>query len=398
MKRCSDGRKRGLTGTLAAWARAATAALATTALATGSARAEASSDAYAVLAREPADQAALEAEARRWLKAQGRRAQPVSESGFDAAPGGVPPEGLEVLSRLEDALRTARELSARFDERGALRTLEGARKALLEHLEIPHAHAWLSEVELAIALCAAQLGELGLAETALTRATSLEPTRKLEAGEAAPTLLSWAERVRRAHENAPMSQVRIEAEPAGATLTLDGRELGPAPVDVAVRSGPHVLSVRAGGHVTYARLVDFGPGRRLPVHVQLAPEPREEARLGLLRALREGAPAQPAAERFSRQSASTLWLFSRVGPDLMRVERCAPVCEVVSAPRSTRPLAEREQPARADREQPFWRRWPVWAVGAAVVASGVVAALLATRNDEVRRGRELVLDPGEIPP
>ncbi len=364
---------------------------------------------------------ALDPLVRAWLAARGASdALPLSApEPVWPSEAEVPRSSLEVLTHVESSLREVRELSARFNERAALKRYAEAARQLSAALEIPHVHAWLAEVQLELGLCAAQLGELGLAETALTHAASLDPQRTLQAAEAPPSVLALARSIERRRANAPLSQVRIEVEPEGASLWLDEKPLGQAPLEVSATSGLHVLRVAAPGHHTYASLIELGPGRRGTLRVRLSETSEEAARRALVADLHAPNQARARAEHLARQrDPAPLWFFEGGGGPLLRARayRCEPGCTLLGTlgegpalpaveqtdPTATRSwLYARPTPASPPKheERRWWRRWPVWTAGAiAVVGAGVAAAVVATREPRVIRERSLVLDPGALPP
>jgi hypothetical protein len=326
---------------------------------------------------------------------------------------------LDILTHVEAILREARELSARFDERVALQRYHEADQLLRAALEIPHVHAWLAEVNLQFGLCAAQIGALGLAETALTRAASLDPQRTLQAAEAPPNMVALARSIERRRASAPLSQVLIEVEPSGASLWLDGRHLGQSPQELGVASGVHVLRVAAPGYRPYATLLELGPGRRAPIRVRLSETPQEAARRALAMA-NDPEQARARAHSFASLAGQTLWLFEGGNGPLIRAlaYRCDPECTLAGTlgqpPELSNSAQQKPAMARAwllaeplpeitpqttSSERPWWKRWPVWTAGAvAVVGAGLAAGLLATREPKVVNERMLVLDPGELPP
>ena len=361
----------------------------------------------------------LEPAARAWLSAHGVSAAPLQRAAPVEEPALAGPAELEVLSQVERLLREGRELSARFDERLALQRFSEAEERLRAALEIPHVHAWLAEVNLELGLCAAQLGQRGLAETALARAASLDPQRTVQAAEAPPALVLLARGIAQRRLRAPASQVLLEVEPAGASLWLDGQRVGQAPHDVTLPSGLHVLRVAAPGHRTYATLLELGPGRRAPVRVVLDMDPIERARAALLASLDEPGAALVRAHALAELSRQPVWLFEAGGGPLPRglVYRCAPACELMDTlgegpllPAASLPepgqvsawLRARPEPTPLPAphvERPWWKRWPAWTVGAlVVVGAGVTAGVLAARDPKVVDERKLVLDPGTLPP
>lgn len=77
----------------------------------------------------------------------------------------------------------------------------------------------------------------------------------------------------------PPARLVVAIDVDGATVALDGVELGASPiVPVEVREGAHELTVRAAGHEPFARRVEV-PASGLRVDVRLVPAADEAARL-----------------------------------------------------------------------------------------------------------------------
>ncbi len=393
-------------------------------------RAEARPESPALYALIPAEAGiateagAHEAQARAFLSGVAPGAEPLQSFVPGDPAETIPRAALSPFVEVERLLYEARELSARFDEVSAMERLLWAERLLLEQLELPHVHAFLAEVDLALGLVAARLSLTGLAETKLSRALSLDPARRLRAGEAPPQLEAFARALEKQREQTPVSQVSVEVEPSQAAIWLDARRVG---TSLETRKGSHVLQVTAPGYRPYAALVDFSAGRRPALRVSLSPTPVEQARLALQTAL-EAADAVRARQKgaeFARHSARTLWLFEvgKGGSERMLVYRCQPVCELSTGLEGPEPVAlasltgraatpenwlQATEHARADvldagaarpsDRRRVRRRRLGWVSAALLVGAGVTLGALLAREPEVRRERSLTLDPGDLPP
>src|SRR5512142_1816318 len=67
--------------------------------------------------------------------------------------------------------------------------------------------------------------------------------------------------------------LRLQVSPPGAVVTLDGKELGRAPLESAPRvlEGPHSIVVQKEGYVRWSTTVAVAPGGEVPVKVELVP-------------------------------------------------------------------------------------------------------------------------------
>jgi hypothetical protein len=77
-------------------------------------------------------------------------------------------------------------------------------------------------------------------------ALALDPDRPITLAEFSPDVVSAVAAVRAAP--APVQPVHVAARPAGAIVSIDGRELGAAPLDAPVPRGPHLVVARAPLH------------------------------------------------------------------------------------------------------------------------------------------------------
>lgn len=191
------------------------------------------------------------------------------------------------LAHVEGLIRQAHEARERLDLRAALGLLREAEREALGLLDVPSANAWYAEVQVALAVTAAEIDEPLLAEAALYRATSVDSTRALRAAEAPPALIARAQSIARAMAMGPEGRFEFRSRTEGASVWMDGRPLGAAPVQVRAGVGAHILRVEAPGHRTWARLVDVFEGARAPIEVTLSPEPELAAARSLLDACRE---------------------------------------------------------------------------------------------------------------
>jgi hypothetical protein len=77
-------------------------------------------------------------------------------------------------------------------------------------------------------------------------ALALDPDRPITLAEFSPDVVSAVAAVRAAP--APVQPVHVAARPAGAIVSIDGRELGAAPLDAQIPRGPHLVVARAPLH------------------------------------------------------------------------------------------------------------------------------------------------------
>jgi outer membrane receptor for ferrienterochelin and colicins len=68
------------------------------------------------------------------------------------------------------------------------------------------------------------------------------------------------------------TRLHVEASTAGAIVVVDGRRLGPGPIDTEVEPGEHVVEVSAPGHRPMRREFDLSPGEATRWNAELTPE------------------------------------------------------------------------------------------------------------------------------
>jgi hypothetical protein len=351
----------------------------------------------------PTDAAALAlaADATRWLATHDLRARSIALA--DAAT--VEIDRLQVLKDAENALITAREHTARLEERKALEVLVQAERGLLAELDLPGAHAWLAELWIAMAIVAAQREEHGLAMSWLARAASVDPERRIGAAEAPPPLIALAEIAARARDAAVRSRFRVESEPADAQIFIDGLAVDPGREWVTA-PGVHVLRATAPGYRPYAALIDVLSGSRSPLRILLSEIPGTRARRALAQPRMTAQDAERIASSLSAETAMPVWLFESAGERVLVVscqrEGCTPQAALGRDDRGMREdplhpptrgwLTKPPAPVRTADRQPR-RLWPWLAASGVLITTGFVTSL-AARDPGTRRERELIVDPG----
>lgn len=158
---------------------------------------------------------------------------------------------------------------------------------------------------------------------------------------------------------AGVCNLRVAAEPEGALILVDGREVGAAPMSapIAVAPGPHEVRVQHPGHEPVTRVVAARAGAELEVAIALS-------------------PSTPAAALAPAQGESS-------------------------------PPARREPPARvaAPRSGPSVLVWSGVGLTAALAIGGTITGLLALSNEQeysdpstpAARRRELYDDRATMP-
>jgi hypothetical protein len=334
---------------------------------------------------------------------------------------GVSPAELIPLRQVEDLLAAARRSAAELDESAALRSLAEAQRLAWDALSVPGAAAFCAEVELQLAVTAAQAGRWELAADSLARAARLDGPRHLLAAEASPEVVALANRVFRDAAAGAEGELPIGVDAEGARIFVDDVDRGLAPQRVRVRAGTHALRIEAPERVPYHARIEVAQGVRPPQRYVLAPDPRAVAKAQMRAALHADATTLAYAT-YALLSAATelsavVWIESE--PSSMRrlIHRCdASGCiepirierDAARATRSeTRLTAEtllaarawlREQPVTvrvSSAEGPWWNRWYVWTALSAL-AIGASAAAAVALSPEPTRSLRVVVDSDDL--
>lgn len=339
-------------------------------------------------------------------------------------------DALAAIASVELAIRDARAAMRELDERRALSLLAAAEERASRALVLDGSVAWYAEVELAIAVTAAQAGLGELARAAFARAASLAPARVLGAADAPPDVVVLAEETARTLRAAPLGRFEITSETPRARLYLDDQLVGALPRRVEARAGLHVLRVEADGAVPYATRVDVLPGTRAPLSVALAPTPAVAAAGAAYRASgRRDLAALPAlAARLGEELARPIvvWIveagdgpFERATAIACDAETCREPARLSTGSRESPTTALGAGPwsAGADRASLAWRDealplepivppppdvwaegwpWGLVGVGAALVIGGVVTGIVLATEPAPDRPLVFVIDPSGV--
>lgn len=326
--------------------------------------------------------------------------------------GTVGPGRLDVISAVESLLMRARASRAQLREGEALSVLAQAEAMVDRALDVPGIAAWYGEVQLAIAITAAQAGRQRLSEAALRRAASVDPSRVVQAAEARPDLVQLARAVRRARATAPRSHFEVRAAADGAEVWVDDVRLGPLPRDVELPVGPHLVRIDAPGHGSWASILQVREGERRSLDVTLSP-------LAPMRHARAAERAATAGEPEAVQSALARWDGApRVrlvwpGPgeqdraltQACDGERCGPLQRLDAESWPIRLRFDGEGGALAEdlgwlgrplevlppQPVPWFERWELWvAVGGALAIGAAIA--IGAGVEYAQRDPDIIVD------
>jgi hypothetical protein len=326
------------------------------------------------------------------------------------------------LRQVEELLATARKSAAELDESGALRSLAQAQRLAWDALSVPGAAAFCAEVELQLAVTAAQAGRWELAADSLARAARLDGPRRLLAAEASPEVVALADRVFRDAAAGAEGEVPIGVDAERARIFVDDVDRGVAPQRVRMRVGTHALRIEAAGRLPYHARIEVAQGVRPPQRFVLAPDPRVLAKARLRASLTADAATleQNAAALLSAapELRAVVWLES----DARSTRRLVQRCDVNGCGEPARVERDQAQPTPATRltaetlfaarawlhddariaqasarkdDASWWQRWYVWTAAAAIVIGASAVAVVA-HEPAPSRSLRVVVDSGDL--
>jgi hypothetical protein len=283
-----------------------------------------------------------------------------------------------IARRLTQARRLYRDLA--FE--ASLEELRRAQDKLEAQLTAERTYRLLDRTHLLRALDELALGRMDRAREALHQSALLRPSRDgLDPAEFSPEVRIEYARAREALRTEAPFAVRVDSEPTGAELLVDGVQAGRTPASVRLHRGRHYLVFRAPGHETETRVVDVADEPVPSLQVEL--EPLGDARVagelseldaeefaGLDSSLRLGlVPSAGSASPVHVGKQSPGWAAALVergsGDILVGASSKIPNLDL-AVPELVSTLRD------APQERPLVRKWWFWTViGIAVVGTSL---------------------------
>lgn len=180
-------------------------------------------------------------------------------------------DGADAAARAREMVIDGRKRLAELEFETAIATLRQALELMITNpssLDIDQ----LIEAQLSLAVAWFRTGEDDRARAALETVARLEPEHELKPG-FPPVFIREFERAKKRVAAGPHGGVVAEG-PKGATLFLDGRELGPLPVtEPRVGLGAHYLRIEGPDGVRGGAVVDVrGPNQRVQLSYSSVPQ------------------------------------------------------------------------------------------------------------------------------
>jgi hypothetical protein len=240
------------------------------------------------------------------------------------AAGAVPIEQLSPFRHVRDIVDEGWRAYLRVSFELAQARLAAARTEAEALVALQGGSELYADVSLRLGIVLAQLGRTADAQAALALALALDPDRPITLAEFSPEVVAMVEAAR--VRTPAVRDVAIASEPPGAIVSVDGKQLGPAPLHASLALGQHVIVARAPLHFAAAQAIAIGEASG-DVALALEPDPAalplaDGARIGL---------ADPGAQelvdavlRFAELDEVVVVADSdRRGGGALLVQRCA---------------------------------------------------------------------------
>jgi hypothetical protein len=122
--------------------------------------------------------------------------------------------------------------------------------------------------------------ELELLDASGTTIASVEDTCEIcGVEEAADMLEATATRlVAQLDAGTERASVRVQSRPAGASVSVDGKEMGTTPTTLELPPGQHTIELRKDGFAAASRTVELEPGMRTTSEMRLVPNAGSSSR------------------------------------------------------------------------------------------------------------------------
>jgi hypothetical protein len=176
----------------------------------------------------------------------------VAEARAALAAGAVPAASLARFRRVRETIDDAWRAFQRVQIDLAQSRLTAARAQAEPLVALPGGAELYADAALRLA-AVLQYRRIADAPAVLALALALDPGRPITLAEFSPDVVDAVAAVRAAP--AAIARVHIAARPAGAIISVDGRELGAAPLDAEIARGQHLVVARAPLHRAVVRAV-----------------------------------------------------------------------------------------------------------------------------------------------
>lgn len=163
----------------------------------------------------------------------------VTEARGNVMAGAVSTATLERFRRVREQIDEAWRAYLRVQVDFAASRLAAARTDAEALVALPAGALLYADASLRLGAVLAHLGRTQEAQAALALAVALDPDRQITLAEFSPDVVAAVDAVR--GQPRATKPVRITSTPVGATITVDGRDVGKAPLTTDLAIGQHVV-------------------------------------------------------------------------------------------------------------------------------------------------------------
>jgi hypothetical protein len=186
------------------------------------------------------------------------------------AAGAVPVAILEKFRRVQTAIDEGWRAFVRVQVELAASRLAVARTDAEALVTYPGGNVIYADASLRLGAVLAHLGRTAESQAALTLGLALDPERPISLAEFSPDVVAAVDAVRTLGR--PVRAVKLTSEPPGASITVDGKDVGTAPISVALGVGQHVVVARHPLHAPRALATSVND-TTTEIALELAPDP-----------------------------------------------------------------------------------------------------------------------------
>jgi hypothetical protein len=170
----------------------------------------------------------------------------VAEARAAVVAGAVPVATLERFRHVRQQIDEAWRAFLRVQVDFAASRLASARTEAEELVALPGGAQVYADASLRLGAVLGYLGRVAESQAILALALALDPGRPITLAEFSPDVVAAVDAARA--QNRPARSLRIASEPAGAQISVDGKELGRAPLHAELSLGQHVMVARLPLH------------------------------------------------------------------------------------------------------------------------------------------------------
>jgi hypothetical protein len=174
--------------------------------------------------------------------AAGARPDALGEARAAIAAGAVSPATLEQFRRVREQIDEGWRAYLRVQFDFAQSRLAAARTAAEPLVALPGGAALYADASLRLGAVLGRAGHVPESQAILALALALDPDRPITLAEFSPDIVTAVDAVR--GQSRPTRELLLTTEPPGAQLSVDGKEVGRAPVTVPLAVGQHVVVAR----------------------------------------------------------------------------------------------------------------------------------------------------------